>query len=157
MGTEIIDAIRAELLEQHPVALSDGDEHRWDAFERALKLLPNIDRWAIAETGPAVFAISRDTLFTVRVTKKGRVSVESRPQVGHKLIVCMASKPVRTTEAQTVVREAKWTFRYIAEDQDASGVAWRNITGKVYGERPDRREDFARALASLAGWGAAEA
>ena len=52
-------------------------------------------------------------------------------------------------------REAKWTFRYVDQGGDDVGE-WQQITGRIVitreGERLDRRELFARALAVAAGW-----
>jgi len=154
MNPATIDAITSELLREHGVVLPDGDAE----LRRALSLLPDVDASAVAEGVPWVFAISPNgTMFTVRVSKGGSVSVESRPLDADKLIVSMASKVVCQTKTQ-ITREVSWTFRYVAEVKVPSRGKWQKITGRVYidaqrgDERPDPREEFARAIAKRAGW-----
>jgi hypothetical protein len=148
MESETINVIAAALLEQHGHALPD------DELRRTLGLLPDVDTWAIAEHMPAAFAISGEAVFTVRVRKGGRVSVECRRLDRDKLVVTMASKAVSRGK-NTITREVSWTFRFLAEAKAPSRAEWQNITGRVYtdvhqgGVREDPREKLARALA---GW-----
>jgi hypothetical protein len=152
---ETISAITDELLQEHPTAVSDDE--RWEALNRILGLLPDVDEWATAESVPMVFAISSDTLFTVRVPGDESVSVDSRPLTGHELIVRVVYGAAREAEAQITVREATWSFCHVGEAEDASREEWQEITGRVQtnqrgDQRLDQREKFARAIASRAGW-----
>jgi hypothetical protein len=153
MDAATLDAITRELFKEHGAAVSDDDE-LW----RALRLLPDIAEWAIAESVPAVFALSPEgTLFIVRTSEGGTVSVQSRPLDEKKLVVGMLSRKVRATDTE-IVREASWTFRYVTEVEGALRDEWQDIAGTVYlgqdgdERRRDQRETFARAIASRAGW-----
>jgi len=121
-----------------------------EQFRRAIELLPAADvEWAISEDATTVWALSAATLFKVRV-EGNSATLTSRPVDPSALTVC-----VRWTEnAEAPI--AHWTFGH-RDGEEYLQIAGRTKTiMPVEGsERADRREVFARALASR-GWGTAD-
>jgi hypothetical protein len=115
-------------------------------LERALRQLPESGVCAVSDDATALFMLSpTDTLFTASV-QDGRVTLTSRPLDADRLAVGWESAEERS----------RWTFRYVGEPE--SHEPWQAISGSVVvddrtgREQPDDREQFARALASRAGW-----
>jgi hypothetical protein len=123
-----------------------------DSAVRALMRLPEPEAWAISgDVLNLFFSLCNRVVFTVflnphggSVTKRyafdpARVSIE-----------LLHDAPMRTTDG--LEWETHWAFRYPNETLERG--PWQDLRGKVKsgGHDPDQREEFARALAAVAGW-----
>jgi hypothetical protein len=118
----------------------------WSEIERALRRLPDSGTCAVSDDGTALFMLTpTDTVFTVSVDG-GSVALRSRPLDADRLIVGL----------RWVGDRSAWTFRYTG--QPGADERWQDISGSMGldgdsgRERPDDREQFARAVARRAGW-----
>jgi hypothetical protein len=119
----------------------------WKEIERALRRLPDSGICAVSNDGTALFMLApTDTIFSVSADG-GEVTLRSRPLHADRLEVSL----------RWVGDGSAWTFRYAGQSQGEE--RWQDIAGSlaVEGEsgreRPDDREQFARAVAERAGWG----
>lgn len=118
----------------------------WTEIERALRRLPEAGICAVSDDADCLFMLGpTDALFTVSVDG-AEVTLRSRPLEPHRLVVSLRWEGDRS----------RWAFRYTGEPEAAE--RWQDICGAVAveadsgRERPDDREQFARALAGRAGW-----
>jgi hypothetical protein len=118
----------------------------WSEIERALRRLPDAGMCAVSDDGTALFMLTRtDTVFTVSLDA-GNVALRSRPLDADRLTVSL----------RWVGDSSAWTFRYTGQLE--GDERWQDISGSVAvdgdsgRERPDDREQFARAVAGRAGW-----
>lgn len=133
-----------------------------EQFRRAIEPLPANHEWAISEDATTVWALSALTLFKVRV-EGNSAPVTSRAVDPSALTVDVSStedaepptridKEGRDAGMEENWRESHWTFGH------RDGEEYLQITGRTKAKRgttaggrePDRRELFARALASRA-------
>ena len=158
MAADLYDAIWRAL--DAPISMDQVQ------LRRAIGLLPADPEWAISEDTTTVWALSSGTLFTVRV-EGNSATVTSTPVDPSTLTVGVSwtedaapptsiGKERRAEGIEENWRESHWTFGH------RDGEEYLQITGRtkttipVEGETGDRRELFARALASRAGWGTAD-
>jgi hypothetical protein len=118
----------------------------WNEVERALRRLPDSGICAVSDDGSSLFMLTTtDTVFTISVDG-GKVTLRSRPLDAERLAVSLGWAGDRS----------EWTFRYTGGQE--SDERWQDISGSVGidaetgSERPDDREQFARAVAGRAGW-----
>jgi hypothetical protein len=114
--------------------------------ERALRQLPESGVCAVSDDATALFMLSpTDTLFIVSA-QCGTVTLTSRPLDADRLVVRL----------EWDEDGSRWSFRYVGEP--APREPWQAISGSVVvdgstgREHPDDREQFARVVASRAGW-----
>jgi len=129
-----------------------------EQFSRAIELLPAADvKWAISEDATTVWVLSALTLFKVRPGENA-ATVTSESLDPSALTVC-----VSWTENAGALT-AHWMFGHrdgaeylrttgATETATPRGKATEEI---IAAREDDRREQFARALASRAGWGTAD-
>jgi hypothetical protein len=148
MAADLSDAIwhaldaQRRVLDDSPISIDKVQ------LRRAIGLLPADAEWAISEDATTVWALSAVTLFKVRV--EGNSATVTSQAVDPSALTVGVSW---TENAEAPI--AHWTFGH------RDGEAYLRITGRTKtaiseGEPADRRELFARALASCAGWGTAD-
>jgi hypothetical protein len=167
-GGDPFKEVPKELHREHGELMAAADDRLYAALTRALGMLPKSGvAWAIAKPKPVVFVCSKDTLFQIVLDLgESKVSITSRPLNGEKMLVGLEwveREPESFPNAEERERadstqawwEANWTFRYVDQGGDDLGE-WQQVTGGIVvtreGERLDRRERFARAVAVAAGW-----
>lgn len=137
------------------VLAAGGRETSISGTAQALEPLPDFDAWTLAKGGAELYGLAGKRLFTVSVYEDGAYTVIRRPLRGKDIIVSLSRGAPRATETGGVTSETEWTFRYVDEQKPQEG--WQQVVGSVSyennrGERLDQGEEFARAIASKAGW-----
>jgi hypothetical protein len=126
------------------------------ALDRALRLLPVARAWCCSDDGGALFVLGPgEIVFTAAVGEDGTVSVRSRPLQGEQLLVRLEWDEPEGTETGELKWETRWAFLY--KDEREAHELWQHIRGSVArdhrrGEHLDQSEQFARAIATKAGW-----
>jgi hypothetical protein len=175
MSDEVIDEVVQDLHHEHGKLMAAAEDRLYSDLTRAVELLPKDGfDWAIASNKPLVFARSKDTIFQIALhPDENRATIASRPLNCEQLMVALewvelepeslpkpeSSLPNAAEREQANSMETwwetSWTFHYVDQGADDVGE-WQQVRGKIRitgeGERPDRRERFARTLAALAGW-----
>jgi hypothetical protein len=137
------------------VLAAGGRETSISGTTQALESLPDFDAWTLAKGGAELYGLAGKRLFTVIVGEDGAYTVTRRPLRGKDIIVSLTRSAPKPTDAGAVTWETEWTFRYVDEQKPEDG--WQQVRGSVSftnarGERLDQGEEFARAVASRAGW-----
>jgi hypothetical protein len=146
----------------------DLDAHDQAYIRRTIDLLPEPLSWAVSQNGDAIFARTKDTMFTIQVGDDNRpssqagsaawrasVRMSSRPIEPDKLRVGLTVGERIADEAGGGSRATTWSFRY--QDRSERPEPWQHMVGRIRTSRQgheslDSREEFARGLAKLAGW-----
>jgi hypothetical protein len=127
-----------------------------EARDRALRLLPQARAWCLSDDAGALFVLGpKDVVFTAAVGDDGTVTVRSRHLDAEQILVHLHLGEPTATENDGLTWETRWVFAYRRERE--ARELWQHIRGLVardhkHGEHLDPREQFARAVASKAGW-----
>lgn len=154
MDQQEINALSDALLTALPERPGNRDE-AVDAIGRALRLLGETTTYSMANDQPMLFAITDDdVLFTVRLASTGKASVLRRPLDRTKIVATVeisGLEPGDPATRETYRRVSRWTFDYEGEPSPLITLTGSTaITG--FGKSPDQPEEFARDIASRAGW-----
>jgi hypothetical protein len=137
-------------------AVNAGKNLPHDDLVRTLRFVPNLDVWAVAPDGQAMFGLVRDELVLTIGIRDGRVvAVKSRPLQGRKLLVGLSWGERQRTEAGATSCATRWSFMF--EGEREAHDQWQHLTGMVVvdqlgNEVADDREKLARAISATAGW-----
>jgi hypothetical protein len=127
-----------------------------EALDRAVRLLPQARAWCLSHDAEALFVLGpREVVFTIMVRDDATVSLRSRPLDGAQILMRLEFGEPTAAENGEVTWETRWAFAY--KDEREARELWQHIRGLVardhkHGEHLDQREQFARAVASKAGW-----
>ena len=151
---EHLNEVLQEFHSDHAELMFVGGDPLSEGVARALDMLPGEGvEWAIVQRHPVLIARTTATLFQIVLhPSEGSVTLTSRPLSGERLVVGLDWGDAVEADGATT-RETRWSFRYegvVGEEE------WQRINGRVTvtaaGETLDRRERFARNLATQAGW-----
>lgn len=147
---DVLDGFRSD----HEETMRAGGEALTQGVAKALAMVPSENvAWAIVQRHPVLLLRSGATLFQVRLdAEENTATLTSRPLHAEQLAVGLDWG--RSNEQDgAVVHEMRWMFRYVGVVGEEE---WQRIVGRVTvsssGEVLDRRERFARDLATQAGW-----
>jgi hypothetical protein len=154
VAQEHLQEILQEFHADHQQVMDAGGQALADGIARALEMVPDEGtEWAIVQRHPVLLVRTSSVLFQLRIDPSERsIALSSRPLRGERLTVTLEwAQPAADGGVETI--ETRWAFRYegvVGEEE------WQRISGRVGlqagQETLDRRERFARNLASQAGW-----
>ena len=137
------------------IARSVGRDLPADVVERGLAFLPDSPEWAISEDASALYALTNDdVVFTLGLSSDSEWRLGSRPLYADRLLVRLSWSQPELTETGGLTWKTTWMFDY---REERGHDEWQRLRGSVVRdangtERVDAREQFARAIATRAGW-----